>query len=135
MVGDGVHHLAVGFAEPEIVLEEVGVPEDVRHDEFLVDLGVGFLEIGVARVVVDDHLVDATEAVGVALGHLVVLGAPPPMGVADGEPAVGGDLVHGVEVEDLEDDLVEVEAVLDRLGPDVEHVLNEIGRQIGRNAR
>ena len=59
VVGHLVHHFAVGLAEPEVVLEEVAVAVDVGDDELLVDQRVGFLQVGVAGVVVDDHLVDA----------------------------------------------------------------------------
>ena len=91
VVGHAVHHLAVGLAEPEVVLEEIAVGVDVGHDEFLIDGGVGALEVGVAGVVVDDHFVDAAEAVVVLFAEAFVLHAPAPVGVADGEAAVGGD--------------------------------------------
>ena len=37
-------------------------------------------QVGVARVVVDDHLVDLLEPVAIALGELLVLHAEPPVG-------------------------------------------------------
>ncbi|MEZ6210070.1 MAG: hypothetical protein R3B46_02315 [Phycisphaerales bacterium] len=43
VVRHGVDHLAIGTAEPEVVLEEIGVAEDVDHDRFLIDDGVGLL--------------------------------------------------------------------------------------------
>src|SRR5258708_3026434 len=59
--------LAVGAAEPVVVLGEGGGGVGVRDGELLVDERVGFLEVGVAGVVVDDHLVDAPEAVEMLL--------------------------------------------------------------------
>ena len=71
VVGHLVHHFAVGLGEPEVVLEEVAVAVDVGHDQLLVGDGVGLLQVGVAGVVVDDHLVDAAEAVVVLLATCV----------------------------------------------------------------
>ena len=105
--------------EPAVVLEEVRVAEHVGHDQLLVDRSVGLHQVGVDGVVVDDQLVDLREAVGVALGELLVVHAEAPVRVAGGEAAVGGDLVELVVVEDLEDDVVEVEAVLARVAFDL----------------
>jgi hypothetical protein len=71
-----------------VVLEEIGVAVDVGHHQLLVGDGVGFLQVGVAGIVVDDHLVDAPQPVGVALRELVVLHPPLPVRVAHGEAAV-----------------------------------------------
>ena len=87
MVGHLVHHLAVGLAEPDVVLEEVVVAVDVGHDQLLVDQLVAPQQVGVAGVVVDDHLVDLLEPVAVALGELLVLHAEAPVGIAGGKPA------------------------------------------------
>lgn len=54
-----VHHLAVGGAEPKVVFEEVAVCVDVGNDQLLVNQRVALLQVGVARIVVDHHLVDA----------------------------------------------------------------------------
>jgi hypothetical protein len=99
-----VHHLAVGRAEPQVVLEEVAVRVDVGDHQLLVDQRVGLLQVGVARVVVDHHLVDAAEPVVVLLAELFVLHPEPPVRVPLGEPAVGGDLVHLLVVAHLEHD-------------------------------
>ncbi len=111
VVGHAVHHFAIGFGEPEIVFEEVAVGVDVGHDEFLIHDGVGALEVGVAGVVVDDHFVDAAEAVVMLLGHAFVFHAEAPVGIAHGESAEGGDLVDLVVVEHFENDIEEIEAV------------------------
>src|SRR5437867_9555112 len=58
-------------------------------------------EVGVAGVVVDDHLVDLLEAVAVAFRELLVLHAEPPVGVSGGEAPQRGDLGQLVVVEDL----------------------------------
>ena len=107
-----VDHLAVGRPEPEVVLEEVGVAVHVGDDDLLVRERVRAHEVGVAGVVVDDELVDLLEAVLVALAQLLVLHPEAPVRVAGREAPVGGDLVERVVVEDLEEGLVEVEAVL-----------------------
>ena len=116
MVGHLVHHLAVGLAEPDVVLEEVVVAVDVGHDELLVDHLVAPQQIGVAGVVVDDHLVDLLEPVAIALGELLVLHAEPPVRIAGGKSSQGGDLGELVVVEDLEDRVVEVQPVVARVG-------------------
>ena len=115
VVGHGIHHLAVRLREPVVVLEEVAMSVDVGDDDLLIDQVVALQEVGVAGVVVDHHLVDLLETVGVPLGELIVLHAEAPVGVARRKPAVGRHLVQLVEVEDLEDRLVEVEAVLARI--------------------
>jgi hypothetical protein len=75
----------------------------------LIDEVVAFEQVGVAGVVVDDHLVDLREAIFVALGELLVLHAEAPVGVAGGEAAEGGDLVDALVVDDLKDGLEEVQ--------------------------
>ena len=111
VVGHAVHHLAVGLGEPEVDFEEIAMAVNVGHDEFLIHDGVGFLEVGVAGIVVDDHFVDASETVVVLLGHAFVFHAEAPVGVADGEAAEGGDLIDLVVVEHFEDGFEEVESV------------------------
>ena len=130
VVGHLVHHFAIGRAEPDVVLEEVVVAIDVRHDEFLIDPLIAAQQVGVAGVVVDDHLVDLLEPVAVALRELLVLHPEPPVRVPRREPAEGGDLGELVVVEDLEDRVVEVEPVGAgvRLGLDLE--LAQLGRQV-----
>ena len=91
VVGHLVHHLAIRLAEPEIVLEEVAVAVDVRHHQLLVDQLVVRHQVGVARVVVDDHFVDLLQTVVVALAEPFVLHAEPPVRVADRKAALGGD--------------------------------------------
>ena len=130
VVGGLVHHLAVGLAEPDVVLEEVVMPVDVGHDELLVDPLVAPQEVGVAGVVVDDHLVDLLEPVAIALGELLVLHAEPPVGVPGGEPAQGGDLGELVVVEHLEDGLVEVEPVGPRVPLDLDLEVAEVGGEV-----
>ena len=102
----------VGRAEAEVVLEEVDVRIHVRHHELLIDERVALEQIGVRRVVVDDHLVDLREAVLVALGEPLVLHAEAPVRVAVREAPVRRDLVHLVVREDLEDHREEVQARL-----------------------
>ena len=116
MVGHLVHHLAVGLAEPDVVLEEVVVTIDVGHDELLVDHLVAPQQVGVARVVIDDHLVDLLEPVPITLGKLLVLHAEPPVRIPGGKSAQGGDLGKLVVIEDLEDRVVEVQPVIARVG-------------------
>jgi hypothetical protein len=86
VVGHLVHHLAVRAAEADVVLEKIIMSINVGHDELLIDPHVAAQEVGVARVGVDDHLVDLLEPVAVALGELLVLHAEPPVRVAGGNP-------------------------------------------------
>ena len=112
VVGHLVHHLAAGVGEVGVVLEEVAVPVDVGHHQLLIDGVIAPHQVGVARVVVDHHLVDFRQPVVVALLEFLVLHAERPVRIAGREPAVGGDLVQVVGVHDLEDGLVEVEPVI-----------------------
>ena len=116
VVGHLVHHLAVGLAEPDVVLEEVVVAINVGHDELLVDHLVAPQQVGVARVVIDDHLVDLLQPVAIALGELLVLHAKPPVRIPGGKSPQGGDLGKLVVIEDLEDRVVEVQPVVARVG-------------------
>ena len=111
MVGDFVHHLARGVAEVGVVLEEIAVPVDVGHDELLIDGVIAPHEVRVAGIVVDDHLVDFREAVLVAFLEFLILHPERPVRVASGEPAVRRDLVEVVGIDNLENGLVEIEAV------------------------
>src|SRR5262249_5549126 len=65
-----------------------------------------------AGVVVDDHLVDALQAEGVALLQLLEVHAKAPVRIARGEASVGSDLVQLAVVEDLEHHGEEIEAVV-----------------------
>jgi hypothetical protein len=84
---------------------------DVGHDDLLVHVGVAFQEIRVARVVVDDHLVDPLEAEGVSLLELLEVHAEAPMRIAGGETSVGRHLIQLPVVQDLEQNGEEVQAV------------------------
>ena len=126
-----VHHLPVGVPEHEVVLEEVGVAEDVGHHQLLVHVRVRLEQVRVGGVVVDDHLVDLGEAVLVPLGEALVLHPEAPVGVAVREAAVGGHHVDLVELQDLEDRVEEVEAVLARVALDLLADVVEARREVG----
>src|SRR5216684_185660 len=125
-----VHHLAVGVAEAEVVLEEVDVPEDVGHDQLLVHVHVRLEQVRVRGVVVDHHLVDLRQPVLVALGELLVLHPEAPVRVPVGEAAVGGHHVDLVVPEHLEDGLVEVEAEAARVALDLLLEVREARRKL-----
>ena len=97
-----VHHFAVGLAEPEVVLEEIAVAVDVGDDQLLIDELVALLQVGVAGIVVDDHLVDAAQAVMMLLAEPLVFHAESPVRIALREAAIRGDLVHLFVVAHLE---------------------------------
>ena len=106
-LGDRLHpfrRLYLGFRRQ-------AVPIDMGHHQLLIDGVVGAHQVGVARIVVDDHLVDLRQPVVVALAQLLVGHAERPVRIARREAAVGGDLVEVVGVDHLEDGLVEVQAV------------------------
>ena len=131
VVGHLVHHLAVGVREVGVVLEKITVPVDVGHHQLLIDGVVGAHQVGVARIVVDHHLVDLRQPVVVALAQLLVGHAERPVRIARREAAVGGDLVEIVGVDDLEDGLVEIQAVLARIALDLVLESAQVGRQVG----
>jgi hypothetical protein len=135
VVRHDVHHLSGRLAEPKVVLEEVAVAVDVRHDELLLGQRVAAHQVRVAGVVVDHELVDLREAVGVALGELLVLHAEAPVRVARREAAVGRDHVELLAVDQLEDDLVEVEAVALRDLADLVAVLRQLWSQVAHVSR
>ncbi len=111
VVGHGVHHPAVGLAEPQVVLEEVRVPVNVGDDKLLIDKRIALLQVGVAGVVVDDHLINPAKPVMVLLGHPLILHAPLPVRVARREPSVRSDLVHLLVRAHFEDRGKKIEAV------------------------
>ncbi len=135
VVGHVVDHPAVGLAEPVVVLEEVGVAEDVGHDQLLLHRRVRLHEVGANGVVVDDQLVDLGEAVGVALAELLVLHPEAPVGVAGGEAPVARHLVELVVIQNLEHDVVEVEAVFAGVALDLPPPAVEVGVQVHRGSR
>ena len=103
---------------------------DVRHHELLVDHLVAPQKIGVARVVVDDHLVDLLQTVTIALGEVLIFHAEPPVRIAGGKPSQGGDFGKLVVVEHLEDRVVEVQPVGARMGLGLELDRAEVIGQI-----
>ena len=131
VVGHLVHHLAAGLAEPEIVLEEVAVAVDVGHHQLLVDQAVVRHQVGVARVVVDHHLVDLLQTVVITLAEPLVLHAEPPVRIADREAALGGDRVELVGVDVFEDRGEEIEAMAARIVLHLALHRDELRRQVG----
>ena len=124
-----IEHLPIRLAEPGVVLEEIAVPVDVSDDQLLIDQQVRVQQVRVARVSVDDHFVDALQAVHVRLDQLVVLGPEPPVRIAHGEATVSGEHAQLFEIEHLEDRLEEIEAIAasDLFGLDLN--LPKLGRQ------
>ena len=130
MVGHLVHHLAIGLAEPVVVLEEIAVAVDVGHHQLLIDQPVAPHQIGVARVVVDHHLVDLLQPVVVALAELLVFHAEPPVRIARGKPAAGGDRVELVGIDQLEDRGIEIQPIVTRIAFDLRLNRGEFRRQV-----
>ena len=112
VVRHGVHHFAIRLREPDVVLEEVAMPVNVGHHDFLIDQMIALEQVGVARVIVDDHFIDFVQAVRVALVEPLVLHAELPVGISVREPAVSGHHIHLFEIENFEKSFVEVEPVL-----------------------
>ena len=111
MIGHFVHHFPIGLAEPMVVFEEVAVPVHVGHHQLLVHQCVGTHQVGIARIVIDDELVDLLQPVRVALGELFVLHAETPMRVAGRKTAQRGDGVQVIGVDDLEDGGKEIQTI------------------------
>ena len=104
---------------------------DVGHHQLLVDELVALHQVGVARVVVDHHLVDLLQTVMVSLAEPLVFHAEPPVRIADREAALGGDRVELVGVDVLEDRRVEIEPVAAGIALDLALHGDEFGRQVG----
>ena len=94
---------------------------------------VGPHQVGVAGIVVDHQLVDLLQAVGVALGELLVLHAEPPVRIARGKAAVGGDRVELVGVDHFEDRGIEIQPVAARIVFDLPLDVGQVGRAADRN--
>ena len=127
-----VHHLAIGLGEPRVLLEKIAVPVNVRHHQPLIDRHVRPHQVGVARVVVDDQLVDLPEAVVVLLGELVVLHPEPPVRVARRKAPLGGDLVKPIGVHELKDRRKEIKPIRERNPLDLHLNGGQVGRQRGK---
>ncbi|MNT45449.1 hypothetical protein D3C72_1820340 [compost metagenome] len=98
MIRHLVHHFAIRFSEPNIVLKEIAMSVHVSHDQFLVHHGIAFHQIGIARVRVDNHFVNFRKAVFVGLRKVLVLHTEFPVRIPDGKTAVGrklADLIVG----------------------------------------
>ena len=106
-----VHHLAIRFREPDVVLEEVAVAVHVSHDDLLIHEVIAFEQIRIAWVIVDDHLINLMQPVRVALVEPLVLHAELPMRIPVRKPAVSRNHIHFFEVENLEECFKEVESV------------------------
>jgi hypothetical protein len=62
-----IHHLSIRFGEPEIILEKIAVGVNVCHYDFLVHKIITLEKVSVAGIVVNDHLVNLMQPVGVTL--------------------------------------------------------------------
>ncbi len=111
MVGHLIHHLAIRVPEKGVVLEKIAMPVDMRHHQLLVHRMVATHQIGVARVVVDDHLVNLGKPVIVALLELLEGHSERPVRITGGEAPIRRDFVEIFGIDDLEDRLVKIEAV------------------------
>ena len=58
MTRHGVHHRTVRSLEPDVVLEEVHMAIDMRHDQLLLHFAVATHEISPCGIVVDYELID-----------------------------------------------------------------------------
>src|SRR6266536_3677963 len=93
MDADLVDHAARGVLEVGVVLEKVGVSEDVRRDKGVLEQVVHIHKKGVAGIGIDDQLVDFAQS-EVVLHFLPVISfAMRPMAEASGQ-AVRGKFVH-----------------------------------------
>ena len=73
MNADLVDHAARGVPEVGIVLEKVGMTQDVRSDKGILQEVIHFHQEGIARIGVDHHLVDFAQP-EVVLHFLPVVG-------------------------------------------------------------
>ena len=77
----------------------------------LLDELIRFLQVGVARIVIDDHLINSPQPVMMAFSQAFIFRPEPPVRVSLREPAIRGDLVHLLVIAHLENDGEEIQAV------------------------
>ena len=124
-----IHHFAICLREPDVVLEEIAVAVNVGHDDLLIDGKISFEQIRVTRIVIDHHLVDLVQSIGVALVQAVVLHAEGLVRIAVRKTAIRRHHVHFVEIQGLENRFVEVEAVAAGIAFDFAMRAFQFGRQ------
>ena len=78
---------------------------------FLIDELIRFLQVGVAGIVVDHHLVDAAQAIVMLLAELFVFHPESPVRIALRKAAISSDLIHLLVIAHFKDDGKEIQAV------------------------
>jgi hypothetical protein len=121
--------MSIRVAEPEIVLEEVAVAVHMSHHQLLIGELVAVHQVRVAGIVVDHQLVNLLQAVDVPLRQLLVFHSPPPVRVARGKTAVGGNGVQLFVVDEFEHRGKEVEPVVPGVLLHLALDIDQLGRQ------
>ena len=111
MIRHLVHHLATGVREISVILEKIAMTVNVCHHQFLIDGVVAAHQIGVTRVIIDDHLIYFRQTVIISFAQFFVLHPERPVRVARREAAIGGDFVEVIGVDDFENGFVKIQSV------------------------
>src|SRR6266699_1213625 len=93
MNADLVDHALGSVMVVSVVLEEVGMPEDVRRDKSILQEVIHLHQKSIARVGVDHHLVDLAQS-EIILHLLPVIGFPVCPVAEPPRQTVGGEFVH-----------------------------------------
>ncbi len=121
-----IDHLRRRALEIDVVLEEVGVAEDMGDHQLVLQQVVLLHQEGIRRVGVDHHLVDLAQPVVVLRLHAVVGFAARPVAEAARQP-IRAELVHDGRRHQLEVDRERVQAHAARNVPDLLDGVVQVG--------
>ena len=63
VIGHLIHHFSIGVTEIKVTLEKIAMCIHMGHDQLLIHQVVAFEEIGIARIIVDHHLIDLLKTI------------------------------------------------------------------------
>ena len=110
VIGHLIHHFSIGVIKIKVILEKIAMGIHVRHHQLLVNEMVAPEQIGVTRIVVNDHFVDLGKPIGIAFMDLLEIHSEGPVSVAQREAPVSRDFIHLRVIEDLEDHRKEIQS-------------------------
>ncbi|MNC23926.1 hypothetical protein D3C75_719640 [compost metagenome] len=127
-VGEDRHpldHAPVGSAEHGVVLEEITVPEHMRHNQLVLQQRIAVQQEGVAGVGVNDELIDFAQAMVIFRFHPVIGLAEAPVREPCRHP-VGADRVEHLGRAHLVAHREKIQPVLQRQGSQLLHRLLQL---------
>ena len=105
-----IEHFTIGLAKPIIIFKEIAVPVYMGYHGLLIDHIICAQKVGIAGVVVDDHLIDDRQAISIAFRESLVFHAPAPMRIARRKSTVCGNFIQLLIVYQFKDGIKEVKA-------------------------